>query len=349
MTIAFEARIVGGTAAPTPEATEIVAYAPEHIPWPGIAFKTTHWALARLARAALPGPAAAGARRRDVIDLGARADEVIRRFYRTFAESVGGRVVERDGVVACIGVHPSPIVTNTAWRADPSADPATVLRVIDEVYAAAGFVGSLLTSARTDGDLETAATASGRRVVAALPVMTVDRATFVPAAAMSARLIDATADLDAVRTILIDGFFEGDPDGRSLIEATFTDPATVAGPDIGVFLADVDGRPGSVAGAWIARTRRRDRLGRDHPRSAAARTGCRRDRTRGGARLRPGRGGRRARVVAVGPARVRAPRVHGVGLDRLTLGTRLRSDREGAPSAAPSRYVRSMKTFFVSV
>ena len=172
-----------------------------------------------------------------MIDLGARADDVIRRFYRTFAESVGGRVVERDGVVACIGVHPSPIVTNTAWRADPSADPATVLRVIDEVYAAAGFVGSLLTSARTDGDLETAAAASGRRIVAALPVMTVDRATFVPAAAMSARLIDATADLDAVRTILIDGFFEGDPDGRSLIEATFTDPATVAGPDIGVFLA----------------------------------------------------------------------------------------------------------------
>jgi len=186
-----------------------------------------------------------------VIDLGARADEVIRRFYRTFAESVGGRVVERDGVVACIGVHPSPIVTNTAWRAEPSADPATVLRVIDEVYAAAGFVGSLLTSARTDGDLETAATASGRRVVAALPVMTVDQATFVPAAAMSARLIDATADLDAVRTILIDGFFEGDPDGRSLIEATFADPQTVAGPDIGVFLADVDGRPGSVAGAWM--------------------------------------------------------------------------------------------------
>ena len=45
MTIAFEARIVGGTAAPTPEATEIVAFAPEEIPWRGIAFKTTTWAL----------------------------------------------------------------------------------------------------------------------------------------------------------------------------------------------------------------------------------------------------------------------------------------------------------------
>jgi ADP-ribose pyrophosphatase YjhB (NUDIX family) len=45
VTIAYEARIVGGTAAPTPEASEIVAYAPEEIPWAGIAFKTTMFAL----------------------------------------------------------------------------------------------------------------------------------------------------------------------------------------------------------------------------------------------------------------------------------------------------------------
>ena len=45
VTITFEARIVGGTAAPTPEATEVAAFAPEAIPWAGIAFKTTIWAL----------------------------------------------------------------------------------------------------------------------------------------------------------------------------------------------------------------------------------------------------------------------------------------------------------------
>lgn len=45
VTIVFEARIVGGTAAPTPEASEIVAFAPEAIPWPEIAFRTTTWAL----------------------------------------------------------------------------------------------------------------------------------------------------------------------------------------------------------------------------------------------------------------------------------------------------------------
>ena len=45
VTLAFEARIVGGTAAPTPEATEVRAFAPEEIPWSGIAFATTTWAL----------------------------------------------------------------------------------------------------------------------------------------------------------------------------------------------------------------------------------------------------------------------------------------------------------------
>jgi len=43
--IAFESRIVGGTPQPTPEALEIEMFAPEAIPWHGIAFKTSHWAL----------------------------------------------------------------------------------------------------------------------------------------------------------------------------------------------------------------------------------------------------------------------------------------------------------------
>lgn len=45
VTIAFEARIVGGRATSTPEATEVIAFAPDAIPWHEIAFKTTIWAL----------------------------------------------------------------------------------------------------------------------------------------------------------------------------------------------------------------------------------------------------------------------------------------------------------------
>ena len=43
--VAFEARVVGGTYRTNPEALEIVDYAPDAIPWPGIAFATSRWAL----------------------------------------------------------------------------------------------------------------------------------------------------------------------------------------------------------------------------------------------------------------------------------------------------------------
>jgi ADP-ribose pyrophosphatase YjhB (NUDIX family) len=43
--VVYEARIVGGVARPSPEATEIQAFEPSAIPWPEIAFKTTYWAL----------------------------------------------------------------------------------------------------------------------------------------------------------------------------------------------------------------------------------------------------------------------------------------------------------------
>ena len=43
--IAFEARVTSGTFTPNPEALEIQEFEPADIPWSGIAFKTTHWAL----------------------------------------------------------------------------------------------------------------------------------------------------------------------------------------------------------------------------------------------------------------------------------------------------------------
>lgn len=43
--LAYEARVVSGAARTSPEALEIQAFAPEAIPWDGIAFRTTWWAL----------------------------------------------------------------------------------------------------------------------------------------------------------------------------------------------------------------------------------------------------------------------------------------------------------------
>jgi ADP-ribose pyrophosphatase YjhB (NUDIX family) len=44
--VVFEARVVGGSAATTVEALEIQAFEADAIPWSGLAFKTTYWALA---------------------------------------------------------------------------------------------------------------------------------------------------------------------------------------------------------------------------------------------------------------------------------------------------------------
>jgi ADP-ribose pyrophosphatase YjhB (NUDIX family) len=43
--VAFEARIVGGAPTVTPEALDVQPFAPDAIPWPEIAFRTTEWAL----------------------------------------------------------------------------------------------------------------------------------------------------------------------------------------------------------------------------------------------------------------------------------------------------------------
>ncbi|MEO8273246.1 MAG: NUDIX hydrolase [Chloroflexota bacterium] len=59
--LAYEARIVGGELQTSPEALEVRAFAPEAIPWPEIAFRTTWWALAdwlALRRPDLPAPTA---------------------------------------------------------------------------------------------------------------------------------------------------------------------------------------------------------------------------------------------------------------------------------------------------
>jgi ADP-ribose pyrophosphatase YjhB (NUDIX family) len=53
--IAFEARILGGAFQPNPEALELRAYAPDVIPWDGIAFTTTYWALRDWVHRRAPG------------------------------------------------------------------------------------------------------------------------------------------------------------------------------------------------------------------------------------------------------------------------------------------------------
>ena len=45
VTIAFESRVVGGTATKTREALEVATFDPAQLPWPELAFRTTMWML----------------------------------------------------------------------------------------------------------------------------------------------------------------------------------------------------------------------------------------------------------------------------------------------------------------
>ncbi|HXI46535.1 MAG TPA: NUDIX hydrolase [Candidatus Acidoferrales bacterium] len=44
--IAFEARVIGGEPTTSPESLEVRAFPPDAIPWDGISFRTTYWAIA---------------------------------------------------------------------------------------------------------------------------------------------------------------------------------------------------------------------------------------------------------------------------------------------------------------
>jgi ADP-ribose pyrophosphatase YjhB (NUDIX family) len=61
--LAYEARIVEGDIRTSPETLDVRAFAPEAIPWPEIAFKTTWWVLVDWLAQRRPGlPAPSGAR-----------------------------------------------------------------------------------------------------------------------------------------------------------------------------------------------------------------------------------------------------------------------------------------------
>ena len=52
--IAYEAAIVGGEMQPTPESLEVRPFAVEAIPWDGLGFNTTLWALRDWVRSVRP-------------------------------------------------------------------------------------------------------------------------------------------------------------------------------------------------------------------------------------------------------------------------------------------------------
>jgi ribosomal protein S18 acetylase RimI-like enzyme len=107
---------------------------------------------------------------------------------------------------------------------------------------------TLLTSEHADPDLENAARAGGWTMAIELPTM-VCRAPLSATpmlAGIAIRRADPTADLDAFRAVVREGF-ASDAYEVAAVDAVFSTPAALDDPDTVGVLASVDGRDVAVA------------------------------------------------------------------------------------------------------
>lgn len=182
-------------------------------------------------------------------------DDLLERIARTtvtawgqYASRGGGRVVEDAGLTFVVGTHPTPTIINTVFRTDPSVAPIELFARSQAFYGAIGHGFAMLTSEHTDADLDRAAEASQWSMVIELPAMVCRSALPdepFPAGA-SIRRADPWLDLDAVRTIVREGF-ASDEDEIAAADGVFSSPAALDVADTVAVIATIDGRDAAVA------------------------------------------------------------------------------------------------------
>jgi predicted N-acetyltransferase YhbS len=178
--------------------------------------------------------------------------------YTETARRSGGSVEAADGFVCVIGVHPSPIIANVAFR-PPSTNPADsrslgpLLGRIVERYRSIGHGVSLLSANHRDADIVEVISSLGWRSIIELPGMLLRSKPARPAPRpdVSVSWIDPTRDLPTFRDVLERGFADED-DEREMISAVFAKPASLARPGARAIVASVDGTPASCGVAYEA-------------------------------------------------------------------------------------------------
>jgi ribosomal protein S18 acetylase RimI-like enzyme len=182
------------------------------------------------------------------LDLLERIGRVTAAAFGEYATRGGGRVVVDGGLTFVVGSHPTPIIINTAFRTDPRVAPAIVLARSREFYAGLGHGFTLQTADHSDQDVEKAAREGGWMMAIELPTMvcrTPLSAKPMPAG-VSVRRADPTADIDAFRAVVREGF-ASDAYEVAAVDAVFSTPAALDTPNTVGVLASVDGRDVAVA------------------------------------------------------------------------------------------------------
>jgi GNAT superfamily N-acetyltransferase len=176
--------------------------------------------------------------------------------YTETARRSGGTVETTDGFVCVIGVHPSPIIANVAFR-PPSEHPigsrsvGPILSRIVDRYRSIGHGVSLLSAEHRDADIVEALSSGGWQPVIELPGMLLRARPPRPdqRADVSLRWIDAAEELSSFNEVLQAGFPDEEVE-RNMIAAVFAEPASLAPPGIRAIIASVDGIPASCGVAY---------------------------------------------------------------------------------------------------
>jgi ribosomal protein S18 acetylase RimI-like enzyme len=181
-------------------------------------------------------------------DLLARIGRVTVSVWGLYATRAGGRLVLDGGLTYIVGSHRTPVIINTVFRTEPRVAPADLFARSREFYAGLGHGFTLVTSDHSDADLEEAADAGGWTMAMKLPAMVcrAPRSGNPSPAGISLRHADPTADIDAFRAVVRDGF-ASDEDEIAAVETVYSTPAALDDTNTVGVLASVGGRDVAVA------------------------------------------------------------------------------------------------------
>lgn len=168
-------------------------------------------------------------------------------YRQLVARAPGGEMLEIDGILCVANRAPSPVIVNTAFRTDPSVPAALALERIDAFFGARGHGYSVYAADHGDADLEAAASSRGLEQVVELPAMVLDAspASASPSAGVTVTQVMDRAGCRAFAAIMAESF-------TASTGQLFTEPASLVGPNLGGWIAYVDGQPAAAASMMLS-------------------------------------------------------------------------------------------------
>lgn len=184
--------------------------------------------------------------------LVAEIDDATAEFLREMSRrTVGGRILEQDGVLLVSGSDPTPVVVNSAVPVQSTVEPDLVLRACEAFFGARGHGYGIWTREHLDAALDGALAAAGYGLAIELPVMVVDeppREQSQPPE-VTIRRVETTSERADWITANLTGFASDDAD-RAAVRSAFADDRSLIGGRVAGFVAVEAGRPvaASIAG-----------------------------------------------------------------------------------------------------